>query len=104
MREETIVVATRATRRDRDPPNTPKSRVVRDHGTQVDRRWHISRATCHALVYIRTHLIAVSANRRTEVHEELSAWNPTRLEHVDRTLDDSAGSASPTRMQERDRA
>src|SRR5688572_6612746 len=104
MREESVVVASRTTRAHGDATHSAQPSMVRDDGAEIDGRWNLHRAASEARVDLRAHFVAATADRRSEVHCELGAWNPTRGECVQRALDNARGRASPAGVQQRDRS
>ena len=98
MRVEPVVVAARATAADRDATDATLACMVSDQRSQIDVASAFDRAPGQPLEYIRADLITAPADRGTQMHDQLVAWDPTRLEEIDRTLDDSAGGAAPTRV------
>src|SRR5438132_792008 len=83
MREEAVVVAARTRCADGDGANTGGARMVGNERAQVDRRGPVDRATGELRVDVGTHLVASTADRRTEMHLELGDRATMLHERVD---------------------
>src|SRR6476659_8246319 len=101
MRVEVVIVASSAALADRDPSHPTLPSVVRDQRTKVYRGRSIHGPSGQPLEDIGTDLVAPTTNRRAEVQCHLGARHAPRLEEIECTLDDAAGGAAPTRMQQR---
>src|SRR5215831_6055061 len=104
MRVEAVVVAPGAAAADRESSNATQPSMVGDERAKVDGRWAVHSPTSQPLEDIGTDLVAITANRGTNVKRQLRPGHAARLELVDRSLDNAARRATPTRMQQRRRA
>jgi hypothetical protein len=78
--------------------------MISDERAKVDSSWTRNDATRQALEDIRADLVAAAADRWTEMHGDLTSRHSARREQVERALDDTIGSPSPSRVQQSARA
>jgi hypothetical protein len=100
MREKSIVVASRAGGGTGDMPDARFPRMRGDESSQIYRP---TIAWCFAgelSIHLGTHLIAITADCRTQVNAELAGGKPALGEGFDPTLDDPSRRASPAGMEQ----
>ena len=104
VREEAIVVASRATGGRDDVLDAELAKLGSKQRAQVDVRRPIGRATGQLPIDIRADLVALAADPRSEMRAELARREAPMRELSHPSLGDATRRSPPPRMQERDRA
>src|SRR6185369_12610850 len=96
MREEAVVVVSRAEGAERDLTHAERSRVLGDDPAKIDARRLLRWNAGESRGDVRAHLVASSADRRPAVHEQLVGGETKRGERADRDGRDPRLRAPPT--------
>src|SRR6478672_7856895 len=98
MREEAVVVATRAELAERDVPDADGARMLCDEGAQVDGRRSIGRATRQPRVHLGAHLVAPAADGGAAVEAKVIGAEAEGVQLGDGYFDDPRFRAAPAGM------